>query len=35
MSMPLDAFREAFGYEWYIRRDAPGARETWLFDDLP
>jgi LmbE family N-acetylglucosaminyl deacetylase len=35
MSMPLDAFREAFGYEWYIRRDAPGARETWLFDELP
>jgi LmbE family N-acetylglucosaminyl deacetylase len=32
MAMPLEAFREAFGYEWFIRRDAPQARETWLFD---
>jgi hypothetical protein len=32
--MPPDAFREAFGAEWFIRRDAPDARETWLFDDL-
>ena len=23
---PLDAFREAFGTEWFIRRDQPGAR---------
>src|SRR5262249_52600978 len=34
MAMPLEAFREAFGYEWFIRRDAPQARETWLFDGM-
>jgi LmbE family N-acetylglucosaminyl deacetylase len=34
LSMPLDAFREAFGYEWFIRRDKPDIRETWLFEDL-
>ena len=32
--MPLEAFREAFGYEWFIRRDKPDTRETSLFDDL-
>ncbi len=34
LALPPDAFREAFGTEWYIRRDAPEIRETWLFDDL-
>ncbi len=34
LAMPPDAFREAFGAEWFIRRDAPDVRETWLFDDL-
>jgi len=34
LSLPPDAFREAFGTEWFIRRDAPDARETWLLDDL-
>ena len=34
LQLPTDAFREAFGYEWFIRRDRPDARETWLFDDL-
>lgn len=34
LALPPDAFREAFGSEWYIRRDAPEIRETWLFDDL-
>ncbi len=34
LQLPLDAFREAFGWEWYIRRDAPGVRESWLFDGL-
>ncbi|HWS48327.1 MAG TPA: PIG-L family deacetylase, partial [Acidimicrobiia bacterium] len=34
LSMPPDAFREAFGYEWFIRRDRPDASETWLFDGL-
>jgi LmbE family N-acetylglucosaminyl deacetylase len=29
-----DAFREAFGYEWFIRRDVPpGTTDSWLFDD--
>jgi LmbE family N-acetylglucosaminyl deacetylase len=32
LSLPDDAFAEAFGIEWFIRRDAPDARETWLFD---
>jgi LmbE family N-acetylglucosaminyl deacetylase len=32
LQLPPDAFRDAFGYEWFIRRDAtPGADETWLF----
>jgi LmbE family N-acetylglucosaminyl deacetylase len=34
LALPPDAFREAFGAEWFIRRDAPTIRETWLFDDL-
>jgi LmbE family N-acetylglucosaminyl deacetylase len=35
LSLPLDAFREAFGYEWFIRRDAPhGTRETDVFAGL-
>jgi LmbE family N-acetylglucosaminyl deacetylase len=34
MAMPPEAFREAFGYEWFIRRDQPDTRETWLFEDL-
>lgn len=34
LALPPDAFRDAFGAEWYIRRDAPQVRETWLFDDL-
>ena len=35
LQLPLDAFREAFGWEWFIRRDVPrSARETTLFDDL-
>jgi LmbE family N-acetylglucosaminyl deacetylase len=34
LSLPLDAFRMAFGSEWFIRRDARDAQETWLFDDL-
>jgi hypothetical protein len=35
LQMPLDAFREAFGWEWFIRRDGPRTqRETTLFADL-
>ena len=35
LPLPLEAFREAFGYEWFIRRDAPEhPREPALFDDL-
>jgi LmbE family N-acetylglucosaminyl deacetylase len=34
LMLPPDAFREAFGYEWFIRRDKPDCRETWLFHDL-
>jgi LmbE family N-acetylglucosaminyl deacetylase len=35
LSLPRDAFREAFGFEWFIRRDRRHLRgETWLFDDL-
>lgn len=35
LQLPLDAFREAFGWEWYIRRDGPRSqRETTLFADL-
>jgi LmbE family N-acetylglucosaminyl deacetylase len=35
LALPDDAFREAFGTEWFIRRDNRSAREAWLFDDLP
>jgi LmbE family N-acetylglucosaminyl deacetylase len=32
LQLPPDAFREAFGYEWFIRRGAtPGTTEDWLF----
>jgi LmbE family N-acetylglucosaminyl deacetylase len=34
LALPPDAFRAAFGEEWFIRRDAPEVRESWLFDDL-
>jgi LmbE family N-acetylglucosaminyl deacetylase len=34
LAMPPDAFRQAFGAEWFIRRDAPHIREKWIFDDL-
>lgn len=34
LAMPVEAFGDAFGAEWFIRRDAPHTRETWLFDDL-
>jgi LmbE family N-acetylglucosaminyl deacetylase len=35
LQMPLDVFREAFGWEWFIRRDGPRTqRETTLFADL-
>ena len=35
LKLPLDAFREAFGWEWFIRRDGPRTqRETTLFDGL-
>jgi LmbE family N-acetylglucosaminyl deacetylase len=34
LMLPDDAFAAAFGQEWYIRRDRPDSRETWLFDDL-
>jgi len=35
LQLPPDAFREAFGQEWFIRRDGPRSqRETSLFDDL-
>jgi LmbE family N-acetylglucosaminyl deacetylase len=32
LSLPDDAFREAFGHEWFIRHDAPNVREEWIFD---
>lgn len=33
LAMPLEVFRTAFRYEWFIRRDAPpGTRETSLLD---
>ncbi len=33
LQLPPDAFREVFGYEWFIRRGAkPRTHETWLFD---
>jgi len=35
LQLPTEAFREAFGWEWYIRRDGPRTqRETTLFDGL-
>ena len=34
LALPLDAFRTAFGAEWFIRRDQPDIRESWIFDDL-
>jgi LmbE family N-acetylglucosaminyl deacetylase len=35
LQMPPDAFREAFGYEWFIRRGArAGTHDTDLFDPL-
>jgi LmbE family N-acetylglucosaminyl deacetylase len=34
LSLPAEAFRTAFGAEWFIRRDKPDIRESWLFDDL-
>jgi LmbE family N-acetylglucosaminyl deacetylase len=35
LKMPPDAFREGFGYEWFIRRGAaPGTRDTDLFAPL-
>jgi len=34
LAMPPDAFRQAFGAEWFIRRDAPNIREKRIFDDL-
>jgi LmbE family N-acetylglucosaminyl deacetylase len=35
LALAPEAFREAFGYEWYIRRDRPETRgETTLFDGL-
>jgi LmbE family N-acetylglucosaminyl deacetylase len=34
LAMPPDAFAAAFGSEWFIRRDQPDTRETWLFENL-
>jgi LmbE family N-acetylglucosaminyl deacetylase len=35
LTMPDEAFREAFGWEWFIRRDRrPATPETDLFDGL-
>lgn len=35
LALPPDAFREAFGFEWFIRRGAaPGTREADVFDGL-
>jgi len=34
LSLPIEHFREAFGYEWFIRRDARDTRETWIFEGL-
>ena len=35
LQLPIEAFREAFGWEWFIRRDGSRAqRETNLFDGL-
>jgi LmbE family N-acetylglucosaminyl deacetylase len=36
LQLPPDAFRAAFGFEWFIRRGAePGIREHSLFECLP
>jgi LmbE family N-acetylglucosaminyl deacetylase len=36
LAMPVEAFREVFGYEWFVRRGAPpGIREHDLFAQLP
>ena len=34
LAMPADAFRQAFGSEWFIRRDRPDIRESWVFEGL-
>jgi len=34
LAMPIEAFGQAFGSEWFIRRDKPDIRESWIFDDL-
>jgi LmbE family N-acetylglucosaminyl deacetylase len=35
LQLPLEQFREAFGYEWFIRRDGPrDQRETSLYEGL-
>jgi LmbE family N-acetylglucosaminyl deacetylase len=35
LQMPLDVFKQAFGWEWFIRRDVPRTeREDTLFADL-
>jgi LmbE family N-acetylglucosaminyl deacetylase len=34
LQLAPEQFREAFGNEWFIRRDAPSVRESWLFDGL-
>ncbi len=32
LQMPVDAFRDAFGWEWFIRRNArPDEHEDWIF----
>lgn len=36
LQMPVEAFREAFGYEWFIRHGGtPGDSEASVFDGLP
>jgi LmbE family N-acetylglucosaminyl deacetylase len=36
LQLPAPAFREAFGWEWFIRKGAePGIRESSLFEYLP
>jgi LmbE family N-acetylglucosaminyl deacetylase len=34
LTLPPEAFREAFGYEWFIRRDRRDVTEDWIFEDL-
>jgi LmbE family N-acetylglucosaminyl deacetylase len=35
LQLPPDAFKAAFGYEWFIRKDVPaGTRETSIFEGL-